>query len=293
MLCCALAMGCVGTEWERREQAESLEDCWDGVSEEDIQDNILITEEYARALEASLTISWLPVLFAIDFSFAVMESFSNAPGTTSWTFDAGVYRHEATTDAGVYRHEATTAAVELRAFAPSGEPLTHNIFELESYLVGATVTREGDVVSIAYDEPGPLVEHLGFGPTPDNPLVIGSGEVDSMQASLGRIEVEPTAVAFAVTPELDWDFRMRSGRTSLASLQLGELLTWEIIEVNARREALDQTLTTEAWEVHSSATKVGGYTTFTVTGGLFPYRGRIDFIEVPFVVRAERELECL
>jgi hypothetical protein len=38
---------------------------------------------------------------------------------------------------------------------------------------------------------------------------------------------------------------------------------------------------------------VTGYTTFTVSGGYFPYGGRIDFEDVPGLVIAERALYCL
>ena len=46
------------------------------------------------------------------------------------------------------------------------------------------------------------------------------------------------------------------------------------------------------WDVVTRGMAVGGHTTFTVGGGYFPFRGRIEFKEGPLTIVAERDLSC-
>lgn len=292
---CTAASGCVGTEAEREEQGERLQDCWDGASEQDVQDNILITEEYARSLESSLTIAWLPTLFAVDFLLLYAETIIGVVTghPEGWTFEEGVYRHA-----------GTSAAIELRVsttqesgFGPAGTPVTDDIFLLESYLVGATVTpnQSDGSVSISYDQPGPLIELWGLGPMPPNPLTLTAAERDTILDNMSTLAITPDYIAYGVTTHLVWDFHWVSPPETLGAIANGDLpIDIELVAVNAAREDLGQTLATDVWAVSQQNGDVGGHTTFHVTGGHFGYQGRIDFTSTPFaVVLAKRDLDCL
>jgi hypothetical protein len=291
---CTTSLGCLGTEAEKKAQGERLEECWDGASEQEVQDNILITQEYAGSLATSLQLSWLPTLFAIDFLLLCGETLAGGVSGSppDWSFDAGVYRYG-----------GQAAAVELQVLlgedspvGPPGTPVAENIFLLDSYLEGATVVPNQDgSVTIDFMQPGPLVELLGLGVDPPNPLTLTTAEREIIVENLSTLAIEPDYVSYGVTPLLAWDLHWVSPPETIASIAAGNFpIDIQLVEVSATRDDLGQTLTTNVWNVDQRFGDVGGYTTFTVSGGHFPYRGRIDFSSTPFIlVLAERTLDCL
>jgi hypothetical protein len=286
--------GCLGTEPEKQAQAEQLAACREGASDEELQDNILITQEYASSLASSLQLTWLPTLFAVDFLLLYGQTITGvvSGSPVDWSFDAGVYRHG-----------GATAAIELRVlltedsgYGPAGTPVTEDIFSLDSYLEGAIVAPNDDgSVTIDYAEPGPLVELLGLGADPPNPLTVTAAERETILDHLSTLALAPDYVAYGHTPLLKWDMHWASPPETIGSIAHGDVpIDIELVAVNATRDDLGQTLTTDVWDVSQQTGDVGGHTTFTVTGGSFPYRGRIDFTSTPFaIVLAERSLDCL
>jgi hypothetical protein len=281
--------GCLGTEAERDEQARRLDRCRDGASDQQVLDNILITEEYASAVAADLAWSWMPVLFALDFMILWSQTLQGISGESpaSWSHEDGTYRYG-----------STAAAIEMRVLhGPDAAPVTEDILSLDSYLLGAAVEydEESDTATITWDSPGPLVELLGYGETPQSPLVLGAAEREAVVANLATLAVEPEFIAYGVQPGSSTivAYHVKAPAHTIAAIAAGEVtIHLELVAVNATRESLGQTLTTESWQVRRDGPHVTGYTTFTVSGGHFPYRGRIDFIDVPATVLAERTLEC-
>ena len=288
-----LGVGCVGSEAERQQQSRALEACRGDASNAEVADNILISEEYARSLETSLTITWLPTLFVIDFVALYAQTIVGAVTghPTGWTFDAGVYRNVGVTATIELRVTTTEAS----GYGPAGTAVIDDIFALESYLEGAMVTPNQDgSVTIAYAEPGPLVELWGLGPTPPNPLTLTPAEQDAIIENLSTLAIGPDYIAMGVTEHLLWDFHWTSEPETFQAISQGDVpIDIELVAVNATRDDTSQRLTTETWAVDQHGGDVGGYTTFTVDGGAFPFRGRIDFTSVPFgLVVAERDLDC-
>lgn len=283
--------GCLGTEGERMEQAEELEACRGDASDAEVLENIRITEEYALGLAADLEWSWTPVLFALDFLILWAQTVHGVLGASpvGWSYDDGVYRYG-----------SPNAAIEMTAYTSEGGiQLTDNILVLESYLVGAVITvdSETDVVTIDYEQPGPLVELLGFGPTPPDPIVLDPAERDAVVDRLAAaIALEPEYIAYGYTRTTLIDYHVAAPRETIAELGLEDfVLDLEIVAVNASRDPVDQgeqRLLTEEWEVYRRGNEVGGYTTFTVDGGYFPYRGRVEFDDVGVLVLPERSLSC-
>lgn len=291
---CLAASGCLGTEYEKNQQTERLASCRAGATEAEVDDNILITEEYAGSLATSLQITWLPTLFAIDFLALLGQTLVGAAtgSPMGWTFEEGKYLYGS--ESAAIEMVATTTVES--GYGPAGTPVANDIFALDSYLEGAVVVVDSEtgVATITYDQPGPLVELLGLGATPPNPLTLTAEERQTVLEGLSTIALEPTYHAFAVTPHLEWDMAWASEPTTIGAIAGGDLpLPIDIVSVDASREDLGQTLETVEWEVEQRAGDVGGHTTFNVRGGHFDYRGRVDFNGEPFViVIAERELDC-
>lgn len=281
---CALAgLGCLGTEAEVRDQVDRLADCRGSATDAEVSEAILITEEYALGLAADLEISWFVVIFTVDFTVLWAQTLVGAPlgAPPDWSYADGVYHYG-----------GPTAAIELRLYDPDGAQVIENVFDLDSYLVNAQITHDdqADTTTIGFDAPGPLVERLGLGPTPANPLVLDAAGREQLLDALGAMSVEPDYIAFAITRSTTLDYHARGERQTIAALASeGVDLRLELVAINASREATGQTLTTDELVITSRVEGSRGHTTFEVTGGLFDYVGRVDF---DVALAPERQLDC-
>lgn len=289
------ATGCdmLGTDSEKQEQAEQLAACRGDATDAEVQENILITEEYAGGVSADLALSWQPVLFALDFALLWAQTLGAIPSSepVGWTYEGGTYRYG-----------SDTAAIEMRVFlsedleyGPQGTQVLENILDVDSYLVNAAFEADTDAgtVTITFDQPGPLVELLGLGAAPTSPLTLGQLDQQHAVESLGTLALEVDYIAYGVTKSILVDYHAISPATPMATLIAEGPLPVEVVEVGAYREALDQTLTTITWDVTRQGGVITGYTTFEVSGGYFPYGGRIDFDGIHLAVIPDRELYCL
>lgn len=291
----AAAAGCdgLGSDKEKQQQAEQLAACRGDTTDAELQENILISEEYGRAMAADLYYSWHPVLFALDFTLLWAQTLGAIPSTepVGWTFDG---------ETGTYRYGSDTAAIEMQVFlteeigyGPAGTQVMEDILDVDSYLVNAAFELDGDAVTVTFDEPGPLVELLGQGANPESPLVLDQAAQDAAVDQLSTLALETDYVAYGVNMSITVDYHAVSPPTTIASLVEDGPMPVDIVEANATRDLDDQRLSTVVWDVERRGTGVDGYTTFTVSGGYFPFGGRVDFYDVVGVVYAERELYCL
>jgi len=297
VLCLTLssaATGChlLGSEEEVQEQVRFLDECRGDATDEEVHENIRITEEYAEGIAADIALSWRPVLFVLDFMILFGQTMGALESSqpVGWTFDSGTYRYG-----------SDAAAIEMRIYlsedleyGPAGTRVVENILDLDSYLTGAVfeADTETDTVTITFGEPGPLVGLLGLGAAPTNPLTLHAVAREQVLETLGTLAIETEYVAYGVTQSTSVDYHAVSSRTTIASLTQDLPMEVRIVEVNASRELNDQVLTTESWDLEIQRLIATGTTTFTVSGGHFPFRGRIDFVGPPLAVFPSRELSC-
>jgi hypothetical protein len=79
---------------------------------------------------------------------------------------------------------------------PEDTVVPADLFDRDSYLVNPSFgldPRSGDVL-LSYDEAGPLVELLGFGADPPNPIAVPPSEVDEVGAAIPRLKMRSTLV---------------------------------------------------------------------------------------------------
>lgn len=271
---------------------EDFASCRDGATNAEVQENTRIANEYAGGIAADVQLSWTPVLYCLDFILLWGQTLGVIPSTkpVGWTFDAGTYTYG-----------SDTAEIRLRPFLseelggqPAGTPITEDILELDSYLVGATLEMDEptDTVTLTFESPGPLVELLGLGPAPTSPLVLDAKAREQIVASLMKIAIETDYVAYGVTQSTLVDYHAVSPQRTIAAIAAEGPLPVEIVAVNASRDELGQTLTTKSWEVERRGAKVDGFTTFTVSGGHFSYVGRLDFHDASGLVIGTLDLDC-
>lgn len=161
----------------------------------------------------------------------------------AWTHDAGAYVHSLTDDG--------RARVEVRF--SKGAALTDDLFTLSSYLVDPVVTREDDplgTTTITHAGPGPLVELLGLGTDPPNPIVL---------TALERLPMDEPLRALGVSMSLHYAFEDAQGssaeheamtpRVTAGALVDGEPV--ELLEVSAAgwRDSTGQQLEVGHWSL--------------------------------------------
>lgn len=291
---CVILFGCLGSPQEKKEQASQLAECSGDSTDAEVQDNILITEEFAGSLATSMQLAWLPVLFTVDFAVLLGQTIGGLVGGTpvGWVFDNGTYTLDKDTGTIVLTVSTTVDS----GYGPSGTVVSEDVFALSSYFVGAAIETDSETnaVTITYESPGPLIELLGLGPAPASPLTLSEAEQQTVVDSLSTLAIEPVYVSKGVTPHLTWELEWTSPKATVAEIAAGEIpIDLELVGVQAAREDLEQTLDTEEWQIQQRNGDVDGYTTFTVKGGYFDYRGRVDLSSEAFtLVIADRELDC-
>ncbi|MBI2395093.1 MAG: hypothetical protein HYV09_36320 [Deltaproteobacteria bacterium] len=169
-----------------------------------------------------------------------------------------------------------TSGRSYTAFA-SGARIPHDLFDPDSYLIGRRIIEARYRDQIAYDRAGPLVELLGQGPTPPNPITIGGDDV--------RAHVDAHTYTFRLE---------RSGsRGALATtfvvkgqLRPGEYPTFELDVHHGRRTDLGQLARVSAFDVRIGECNtmnlpciLEGSPMVEVTGGPFPYEVVVDLLK--------------
>lgn len=265
-----------------------LQDCRNGASAEEAQENVTIAREYALAVAQDVQLSWSPVLYCLDFMFLWAQVLGVLPSEkpVGWTFQDGAY---------VFGSD--TAEIRLTAFRsddPAAEPITDDILDLESYLKGAKIVVDADTgdTVITFDAAGPLVDLLGLGPAPTSPITLDAQALGDVKASLGKIAIETDYVSYGVAQSIVVDYHTVSPRSSIASIAAEGPLPVDLVAVNASRESTGQELTTSEWNVVRNGQRVEGYTTFSVSGADFPFTGKLDFADAKGLVYATLSLDC-
>jgi hypothetical protein len=281
-LCALVCAGCLGTDAETQDQIDRLADCRGDATDAEVEDAILITEEYALGLAADIEISWHQVIFAYDFTVLWAQTVLGAAAgmPLGWTLEDGVWHYQ-----------GATAAIDLRVYDPAGEPVSEDIWSIDSYLVGATFSHDDqtDLTTVEFEATGPLVDLLGLGPAPESPLVLDAAGRQQIADAIGAMSVDADFIAYALTESTTLDYHARSARQTMTELATAVDLRLELVAVNATRDDLGQTLTTEQWDVHRRVNGSRGHTTFAVTGGPLDFRGRVDF---DIALAPTRELDC-
>ncbi len=168
----------------------------------------------------------------------------------------------------------------------TGEVIPYDVLQMESYFHGLVIdTSEPNQVTLSWDGIGPLIELLGFGPNPPNPLVVDS--TDDLFAELDKLLMQGTLV---LDDSRDFSSTVLTARTPRVSV--GELLEpgsveWQLESLDGERAELSQELTLEEWTIqyhHATLwadSELSGQVSYVVEGDHFPFESTIDYGEEP------------
>lgn len=235
----------------------------------DVDDTTLIVWDYEESVHEMITCGQL--------SFLMMSSILKSTSIL-WGGDSGMpegFSYEN----GVYHVQGDGISMDLvLKFGPdtpggnSGDQVSDNLFDGDSYLVNASSSQDGENTVIAYDEAGPLAALLGQGAHPPNPIVLTPAQISAITTVLGSFQAQSVIhVDDERTATITYD--VESPVAFIATLLLSKNMEYSLVSANGSREDLDQTLTNTVWDIQyvDTAHALDGSLEADVTGGPFDY----------------------
>ncbi len=276
--CILGGLGTGGTIGDTGEDTTELEGC--APEGADIDLHVQISADFQTSMHELVVCGGLTIRIAVAASQAlyelIFESVSDAtPGGFEYMGDGTYKTGDASTDMGLRFVYGADYAV-----GGQGDPILHSIFVLDSYLVNPSVSSDGVTVTVNYDEPGPLVELLGFGASPANPLVLTLADSLTISNELNKIRVEGDILVgdSAGAATVDYTVNIEPSPISQLILPFGSL-DFSLVDAGATREDPAQTLTSTSFGVSytDSGSDLDGAVDFEVRGGEFDYQGTLDY----------------
>jgi len=265
--------------------------CRGEATDAEVIDTVAITGAYRDSLHEMVVCGGLAVSLCAAIVEGVIEAIQNASDDATppaWSYDAGVYR---TAGNGV-EMEARFFYAQDFAVGQAGEQVQHNLFLVDSYLVDAKLVIDlftGEA-EIRYDEPGPLVELLGYGADPANPLPVTFADLADIQDRLRALELESVIVFDDERPTGTIRYHLATPRQSAGALLDGAGLRFDLQQADGERAALDQLLVVDSWNVeYNGYSALQGDVAFHVDGRHFPFAGTMRWEGKEF---PERSLTC-
>lgn len=267
-----------------------LADCRGAASDAEVLDTIAITNAYGESLHEMVVCGGLGVSLAIALVEGVIEAVQNASNDATppaWDFADGVYH----TGSSTVDMEARFYYADDFEVGAAGELVPYNVFLVDSYLVDGelVVSLPSGETEIRYDEPGPLVELLGFGADPPNPLPVTFADLGDIEDRLGALEMETVVVLNDPRETGTIRYHLTTPRQPASSLVDGGL-RFVLEEADGERASLDQILAVDAWEVeYTGSQALDGEVAFHVDGRHFPFAGTMSWSGTQY---PDRTLRC-
>jgi hypothetical protein len=288
-------MSATGSSTEDGKAArEQLAACRPGADgDADIAAAVVITDEYADSLHELIGCGGLSFALCsavIDGVIDAIVDQSNDATPDGWEFVGdGVYR----TGSGGTVMDATFYLAEDFSFGKAGDPVMDDLFLVKSYLVDARLKVDllKGKAEIRFDAPGPLVELLGFGADPPNPLPVDLNDLASIKKKLRQLEFEGKVVVQDKREHSTIGYTLNIPRTSADAFLVGTTpMRYELENVDGARADLDQTIVTSMFDVaYANHGTLTGTVELHVEGGPLEYDALLVWDDTPY---PERTLMC-
>lgn len=259
---------------------------------DDVTDETYIVWEFKDSVHEMITCGSL--------TFQLMSALIET-AQTFLTDPAGVPSAFSYQDGGVYSTVGVGVAMDLVfRYGPdspggqAGDPVPHNLFDPDSYLVGADAVEEGDNLIVSFVEPGPLVALLGRGGSPQSPLTLSAADLANFAANLGSLKIKAQILVdderiFSVIT-----YNVDNPAVFVTDALLGMKMNMALVQAaTGSRDDLGQQLTSTTWDVTYGdlAGTLDGVIEADVVGGAFDFHVRYDYS--PLSVEPAIEITCL
>lgn len=154
---------------------------------------------------------------------------------------------------GTYTTSAASAAMETRfyaagdfEFARAGDAIEHDVFLLDSYLIGASLRIPENFwegAELHYDEAGPLVELLGYGAAPPNPISVDLDDLARIGNRLADLEFESDIRVEDARDASTIIYEIHTDRLPSNALLGGGAMRYELDSLVARTDDLEVDVT--------------------------------------------------
>jgi hypothetical protein len=224
---------------------------------------------------AAIPGDWFMAGFVAIFLAPFGLSVDRPSHVATTSFDGGAYTfaYDRLAVAGI---ESQTADARLRLYWPidsksakKGDLITTNVLDKSAFLVNPRVKILLDGrVSITHDGPGPLVEMLGAGPTPANPLVTSPA---TLRAALSTIEVDGDATMTVDNFCTASEFKFAVTRQTLATRAI------QMVKGSGHRKSGDDRADVRDWKLAYESTQPHGTVVVDATAGSTPITDTLTF----------------
>ncbi len=274
--------------------ADLLRECR---GEADANEHIRIVEDYDQSIHEMVACGGLNVTLMVSVTTGIVEALiNNSTDATpaEWEFRDGTYY----TDNANADMTTTFYANQDFGFAAQGEALTENLFQVETYLVGARVEADIDIndpfastVSLTFTGTGPYVELLGYGENPQSPIMLDTSAWDRIEAALGSLVFDSQVTVNDQQSVSTVRYDVHTNQMPASSLISGGSMGYELDMADASRDDISQSLVVDNWGIEFADSNPGALTgaiDFRVEGGEFPYYGSLTYDNDTFGTPAYR-----
>lgn len=267
----------------------ALSSCRGDADDDEVLDALVITNEYGESLHEMVACGQLGVALCMGVISGIFDAIAAQEGDA--TPDGWEFIGE-----GVYRTSSSSTEMQMRfylaedfSFGKAGDPVRENLFLVDSYLVNAVLAIDWSTgaAELQYDEPGPLVELLGMGAEPLNPLPVDWTDLTSLQAKLRALQFEGDIVVLDPRENATIAYDLHVPRQTADSLVSGtEPMRFQLTNVDGERDDLGQTIVMRDFDVgYASHGTLDGSVDFTIDGGPVEYAALLEWIDAPFPTR--------
>jgi hypothetical protein len=267
-----LSTGCVGMNLGKSADIDVAACAGDA----DIDDTTFIVWEFEDSIHEMITCGSLTFQL-IDGLLDTAQAFATGESSLpeSFSYENGRY---ISTGQGVSMDVTFTRSVNTPG-GSSGEPIEHNLFNVNSYLVNANVTDSGDGLQINFDEPGPLAPLLGMGDNPSSPLVMSAADVANFAVILGTLKLDSNIYVDHEQTLSIVQYDIDNSPSLLFSLFSNMSMDMSNATASASRIDLNQELEPTLWDIqYVDASKgLDGVIEADVTGGPFDFHAVLEY----------------
>lgn len=294
-LAVALMPGCVIlADGEARDADEDEDDieiqeglslsCDADVSVEVEAEATILVEAFRTSLSEMISCGRLTADLAGGVQNGIADAIiDNRPDATpsGWTYEGD----------GTFSTSGGQAQMETRfylgadfEFGASGDPVEHNVFRVDSYLIGARVAVPDPLslkAELRFDEPGPLAELLGYGAEPTSPIEVDLQTLGSIGNRLSKLHFESDISVVEAGGDETIRYDLHTQRMEANALLVGSPLRYELDTLVARAGETEIEVSEWSAEFFTSG-QVEGSTTFDVDIDVdISCEGTIVFPELP------------
>jgi hypothetical protein len=259
---------------------ELLEECRGDASDAEVLDTIAIKDDYSDSLHELVACGGLNARLCSSLISGILDAVMKNEDSAmppGWGYVGnGVYHTEGT---GVTMDTQFFLAEDFE-FGNKGDVITQNLFLASNYLDGYYAYIDYQGIVIEYDAPGPLVELMGYGTNPPNPIVLDLDDYYALNSRLKKLEFTTEIIMDDERDLSTVQYHITSPRIPANGLLDGTAqLQFDLHQADAFRTDLGQQLTVDSWGVEYGDTfgALDGTIDFHVSGQHFDWAGRFTY----------------